>query len=169
MNVFIAVTSLIKQYVDCTKITSILERKRLLAKKRLCFNCAIGSHRASQCLSKASCKKCGKRHHTSICNTTKVKVEPALTTNQASEGVLPIVIIRINGLKCRALIDSGSGSSYISAKLVDMLKVKPDATQTRQVEMLMSSKSVRMDIYEITAESLDGQYEIPVNFIEVNK
>ena len=117
------------------------------------------SHRASQCSSKASCQKCGKRHHTPICYAPKVKVEPALTTNQASEGVLPIkiVIIRINGIKCRALIDSGSGSSYISAKLIDMLKVKPDSTQTRQVEVLMSSKTVRMDIY------------LPVNFIKVNK
>ena len=63
------------------------------------------------------------------------------------------------------MIDSGSGSSYISAKLVDMLKVKPEATQTRQVEMLMSSKTVRMDIYKLTAV----KYEMPVNFIKVNK
>ena len=153
--------------VDCTKITGIPERKKILAKKRLCFNCAIGSHRAAECSSKASCQKCGKRHHTSICNTTKVKEEHTLTTNQSS--VLPIIMIRINGVKCRALIDSGSGSSYISGKLVDMLKVKPDSTQTRQVQMLMSTKTVSMEIYELTAESLHGQHKMPLNFIKINK
>jgi translation initiation factor 2B subunit (eIF-2B alpha/beta/delta family) len=35
--------------------------------------------------------------------------------------------------------------------------------------MLMSSKSVRMDIYELNTESVDGQYQMPVKFIKVNK
>ena len=85
------------------------------------------------------------------------------------ECLLPIIIIKINGVKCRALIDSGSGSSYISETVVGILKVKPDLTQTRQVQMLMSTKTVRMEIYELTAESLDGQHKMPVNFIKINK
>ena len=79
---------------------------------------------------------CGKKHHTSICDALK-KSEKALTTNQSPEGVFSVVIIKVNDVKCRALIDSGSGSSYISAKLVNMLKAKPVETQTKQVEMLV--------------------------------
>ena len=155
---------------NCTKITSVTERKQILAKKRLCFNCAIGTHRAAECSSKGSCQKCGKRHHTSICDASKVeRKEQVMTTSQSSESVLPVIVIKVNGVKCRALIDTGSGSSYISAKLVEVVKAKPISTQTRQVEMLMSSKSVRMDIYELNAESVDGQYRMPVKFIKVNK
>ncbi|CAB3983668.1 Pol poly [Paramuricea clavata] len=155
---------------NCTKITSVTERKQILARKRLCFNCAIGTHRAAECSSKGSCQNCGKRHHTSICDTAKVEgKEQVMTTNQSSESVLPVIVIKVNGVKCRALIDTGSGSSYISAKLIEVVKAKPISTQTRQVEMLMSSKSVRMDIYELNTESVDGQYQMPVKFIKVNK
>ena len=35
--------------------------------------------------------------------------------------------------------------------------------------MLMSTKTVRMEIYELTVESLDGQHKMPVNFIKINK
>ncbi|CAB3996422.1 Collagen alpha-1(XXVII) chain B [Paramuricea clavata] len=70
---------------NCTKITSVTERKQILARKRLCFNCAIGTHRAAECSSKGSCQNCGKRHHTSICDTSKVEgKEQVMTTNQSS-------------------------------------------------------------------------------------
>ena len=54
---------------SCSKITDINSRKEILAKKKLCFNCAAGNHRAANCPSKRSCQNCEKRHHTSICDT----------------------------------------------------------------------------------------------------
>ena len=146
------------------------ERKQLLTKKWLCFNCAIGNHRAVECPSKSTCQKCGKRHHTSICDTAEKKDrEQVLTTNQSSESGLPVIIIKVNEVKYRALIDTGSGGSYISAKLVNILKAKPVATQMRQIEMLMSSKSVNVDINEMNAEPIDGQHQMKVKFLKVDK
>jgi hypothetical protein len=55
----------------CDKIVDVAERKQILKKKQLCFNCAIGSHRAAECSSKLTCQHCGKRHHSSICDSTK--------------------------------------------------------------------------------------------------
>ena len=155
---------------NCNKVTDVSQRKQILAKKRLCFNCAIGKHRAAECSSKTTCQNCERRHHTSICNSTKVKEkEHVLTTNQSSEGVFPVIVIKVNGIKCRALIDSGSGSSYISATLINMLKTKPVTIQTKLVEMLMSSKQVRMETFDLNAESVDGHFEMPAKFIKVNK
>ena len=134
------------------------ERKQILKKKRLCFNCAIASHRgAAECSSKSACQHGGRRHHSSICDSQKrgEEKEKVLMTNHSSEGVFPVLVIKVNGVKCRALIDSGSGSSYISAKLVNILKVKPVSTQTKQVEMLMSSKRTRMEIYQLNIESVN--------------
>ena len=87
---------------DCSKVTSVSERKQILAKRRLCFNCA----------SKIACKKCGKRHHTSICDTNEKpnNREVAMTTGEKSKGIFPIVVVEVNGVRCRALIDSGAGS-----------------------------------------------------------
>ena len=51
---------------ECEVVTSVNERRGILAKKKLCFNCAAGQHRANACFSKSTCRKCNKRHHTSI-------------------------------------------------------------------------------------------------------
>ena len=53
---------------ECEKITNVVERKQVLAKKGLCFNCATRVHRASECKSKTSCQHCNRRHHSSICD-----------------------------------------------------------------------------------------------------
>ena len=55
---------------ECQKIADTADRKHILVKKKLCFNCATGSHWVSECTSKASCQQCHKRHHTSICDQT---------------------------------------------------------------------------------------------------
>ncbi len=54
--------------IECTKFTTVADRKQILVKKKLCFNCAMGCHPAAHCQSKKSCQKCSKRHHTSICD-----------------------------------------------------------------------------------------------------
>ena len=60
---------------ECTKVTSTTARKQILSKKRLCFNCTAGNHKASDCPSKASCRKCDKRHHTSICDKSDGEIQ----------------------------------------------------------------------------------------------
>ena len=52
---------------ECESVKDITERRRILSSKQRCFNCARGGHRASNCSSRG-CFKCGKRHHTSICD-----------------------------------------------------------------------------------------------------
>ena len=118
---------------DCQKVTTINQRKHILATKHLCFNCALGTHQAAKCPSKTSCQKCGKRHHTSICD----KPEVALTANGSSEGVFPMVLVKVDDITTRALVDCGSNSSYVSAKVADMMRKKPSEGTARCVEMLM--------------------------------
>ena len=48
---------------QCEKVTNPADRKGILAKKGLCFNCATKQHRASECTSKTACSHCHKRHH----------------------------------------------------------------------------------------------------------
>ena len=53
---------------DCTRVFTMDERKRMLARKRMCFNCTGPKHHAAECKSKMRCQKCRQKHHTSICN-----------------------------------------------------------------------------------------------------
>ena len=47
-----------------------------------------------------------------------------MTDGVSGDGIFPVVVVKINRFKRRALIDSGAGSSYVSAKLIETLKIK---------------------------------------------
>jgi hypothetical protein len=141
---------------ECDKVTDVSTRKQILAEKRLCFNCATGNHRATLCPSKITCQKCKRKYHTSICNMPN-EDQTLLTMGKTNkEGIFPVVLVKVNGIKCQVLIDSGAGSSYASAKLLDTLKLKPVQTKTRRIDMLMTSRTARLEIYNANVQALDS-------------
>ena len=44
--------------INCTKVTSVHERQKILSEKKLCFNCTGTRHRADECKSKLRCQIC---------------------------------------------------------------------------------------------------------------
>ena len=92
-----------------------------------------------------------------------------MTTKTGSECVFPVVVVRVNGVKCRALIDSGAGSSYASAKLIDTLKLKPTESKNSRIDMLMTSQVTRLEIYCVNIQAIDSDYELETNLTKVNK
>ena len=50
-----------------------------------------------------------------------------MTAMQIGDGpvVYPVVVVEVAGIKCRALLDSGAGSSYASAALLERIGAKP--------------------------------------------
>ena len=65
---------------ECTKVTQVADRKKILVTKALCFNCTGSRHKASACRSQSSCLKCKRRHHTSICDSN-TKLQEANRTD----------------------------------------------------------------------------------------
>ena len=90
-------------------------------------------------------------------------------TAKNGEGTFPIVTVKVNGVTCRAIVDSGAGSSYASAKLVSLLNHKPVDVKIKQIDMLMSSKLERLETYETEIQSVDGDFSMQVDLIKVNK
>ena len=132
---------------QCEKITDVKVQKGVLAKNGLC--CATKKHRASECSSEMSCGHCNKRHHTSICEQKNDKShdnEKLMTDGVSGDCVFPVVVAKINGFKCRALIDSGAGRSCVSAKIIETLKMKPSETKRQRIDMLMNSKTAPMEL-----------------------
>ena len=73
-------------------------------------------HRFNECKSENIGRLCKHKHHTPICEKTQ---DVVLNTNERNTSVIyPVVIILVNGIKYRALIDTGAGSSYISSTIV---------------------------------------------------
>ena len=47
-----------------------------------------------------------------------------------------MAIIKVNGIKCRALLDTGSGSSYASEATIDLNKINLIRKEYKTIEIL---------------------------------
>ena len=73
--------------MDCQKVSTSQARKEFVTKNSLCFNC-LGNHKVSVCASKYRCRKCQRKHHTSLCGeicpkkqeTSEPQTAPSVTT-----------------------------------------------------------------------------------------
>ncbi len=156
---------------DCTVVTSVRDRKQIISTKKLCFNCICPSHRASQCKSRG-CFKCNGRHHTSICNKDDqgtAHVDPALSSTGDKRVIYPTVVVRVNGVKCRALLDTGAGSCYASSALIERLRIKPIRRERKEIEMLMHTTTRKIDVFNVEVTSNDGEFKLPVEVSKVEK
>ena len=81
----------------------------------------------------------------------------------------PVVIVLINVIKCRALLDTGIGSSYISSTTANLLRKPPVRQETKLIEMMMSSVTRNIEIYEATIESLSKTFTMEVEFSKVER
>ena len=77
----------------------------------------------------------------------------------------PVAIIKVNGVKCRALLDTGSGSSYISESFID-LKINPVRKEYKTIETLTNSTTKKLKIYNLKVEKLDENFSFQT---ELNK
>ena len=75
--------------VNCDNVKDLQQRLEITKRDRLCFNC-LGSHKVSQCRSKGRCRRCNRKHHTSLCagmeNPTETRNTPNEISGNASNG-----------------------------------------------------------------------------------
>ena len=133
------------------------------------FNCK-SPHTAENCRSKMACQKCRKKHHTSICDSDQ-RSEGLLTAHLCgkTEVVYPVVLVNVNGIKTRALLDTGTGSSYASAKLINALHMKPAETQTKQIEVMRGLMTTNVEIYNVSVTSINDDFKMSVTVSKVDK
>ena len=116
---------------ECDKVVDVAERRKHLSSKKLCFNCTATKHRVSEYRSKRGCQICSGKHHTSICDKTPDKM---LTATGEGTVTYPVVVVIVNGVKCRALLDTGAGSCYVSEALIRHLGKKPVRKEHRRID-----------------------------------
>ena len=113
--------------INCDKVVKPENRKKILAEKHLCFNCTGAKYRAVECKNKGKCQVCQRKHHTSIC-------EPVTH---------PVVVVRINGYKFRALHDSGASHSYAS-----FTAIKPTRANLKSTYWSSTDRDVNWSDYK---------------------
>ena len=82
-------------------VACVSERRLKLSEKKLSFNCTRSKHKASKCRSTKTCQFCNEIHHTFICK----KGSNMLSRTNTSHVTFPVVVIEVEGVKCRVLID----------------------------------------------------------------
>ena len=124
----------------------------MLAQKRMCFNCIGLKHHAAECKSRMRCQKCRQKHHTWICS----QGDQLLTaTENNGRVVYPIVKVSVQGVLFCALLDTGAGSLYASAALLEKLPKRSRAKEDRRIEMMLGSTTREVELSTIKVHSND--------------
>ena len=121
--------------------------------KKLCFNCNGKQHQTLDCQSKRKCSTCNEWHHSSICRNPYLSV-PTMSSTDQGDVIQPIVVPLVERVKCRALLDTGAESSYVSGVLMNVLKKKPIGKDTKHIEMMMNSTTKNIEVFKVQMENV---------------
>ena len=129
---------------DMFKNLSLDNRKSLLKQHNACLNCLRPGHAASRCNSSYRCKKCQKLHHTllhvdqappssggsgeQVVTHSEVSAVSSTATTIDKKVIYMTCKIRVTGpdgssATARALIDTGSGASFITERLARTIQL----------------------------------------------
>ena len=154
-----------------SNVNNVNERRKIITFKRLCFNCTRGGHRANDCTSKGKCFICGSKHHTSICERPKGGDQQTDQIMMTTEGSVtyPVVVVKVNGIKCRALLDTCAGSAYASSTLIDRLDIDVSRKETRTIEMLMHTANRKIEVYKFKITNVEESFQLCTEVSKVEK
>ena len=161
---------------DCGKITNVRERKRLVSKFGRCFNCIRKGHRARECRTNVSCKKCKGRHPTSsLCEIEtregrEIGINEAVTTSHVGTGnrvalqTAQAVVKGSRGGRVRVLFDSASHKSFITSRTVSSLGLDPLKREWLAVNTFgkKASNSQLRDVVSVEMTAVGGGKAIQI-------
>ena len=81
----------------------------------------------------------------------------------------PVVVVNVEGIKCCALLDTGAGSSYASAALLDRLRKRPISEELRQIEMMVQSTNQMIELHKLKISTLDESFHLKTEVTKVNR
>ena len=81
----------------------------------------------------------------------------------------PSFVVKVNGIICRALLDTGAGSSYISSTLARELKKPPIRTDYKQIETMLHRTNTLIDIYDVKITNRKGDFTINMELSKVDR
>ena len=93
-----------------------------------------------------------------------------MTATQDREKVChPIVLVKVNGVTCRALLDTGATVSYASGYLLDRLKLRPTRMHTRRIQTIVGVVTKRSEIFKVQANYMEEKYVIPLSVMRIDR
>ncbi|XP_065909767.1 uncharacterized protein [Dysidea avara] len=166
---------------SCEKINTISGRVAVLKREGRCFLCLSNGHRVSECSVNRRCRKCGRKHHQSLCEQNIAPEPPkeASGTTEGSDTSTPKVttVARCKNevllqtartfaytansdlVPVRILMDAGSQRSYLSNELKMRLKLKPLKQETLTVNTFGSEEfnKKKCDLVKVRLQAKQGK------------
>lgn len=122
---------------QCEVLSKLPLKERLRKVSHLCANCLSPMHTTDQCKSSHCCKVCGTNHNTILhqkvsSNSYQHNNSHPSTSAHCATGIIPgqvilstaVVLLKSANIECRALLDNGSQSNFISSKLAKKLGIQ---------------------------------------------
>jgi len=92
-----------------------------------------------------------------------------LVATGRSSVTYPMVVVDVGGIRCRALLDTGAGSSYASAALLDRLGKRPVRKEFRRIEMMMQTTDKEIEVHDVVIKNLSGDFHLRTEVTNVNR
>ena len=81
----------------------------------------------------------------------------------------PVVIVKVNNIMGRALLDTGSSSSYISSYLVELLNIKPAETVPQSLKTIVGLVTKNVEIYDVDIGDTNNKTVLPVSVTKIDR
>lgn len=93
-----------------------------------------------------------------------------MTTSQGEGVCHPVVIVKVNNIMCRALLDTGSSSSYISSYQVELLNIEPAETVPRSLKTIVGLvTNNNVEIYDVDISDTNKKTVLPVSVTKIDR
>ena len=165
----------------CEKVKDPDERKTILIKNARCFSCLKPGHRSFQCRLKVDCSNCKGNHYSAICpnlarskeaqpKPTAPELDPTASAwvgSTGSEGnvALQTALALVNGKdRVRVLFDIGSHKSFITAKAVGRLRLRPVRSEQLGIKAFGSKEAhvALRDVVQISLSPCNGGESVKI-------
>jgi hypothetical protein len=156
------------------------EKLKQVINLKLCENCLRGNHSTANCKSNNTCRDCKGRHHT-LLHGTKTQINDSVPSTstvshcnaQHSENLLLTAMVLVKDChekyhQCRALLDAGSQSNFITRHLTNKLKLKTIPI-THKIIGINAQPSNVTESVNINIKSICSDYGSNLNCLVLSK
>jgi hypothetical protein len=156
------------------------EKLKQVINLKLCENCLRGNHSTANCKSNNTCRDCKGRHHT-LLHGTKTQINDSVPSTstvshcnaQHSENLLLTAVVLVKDChekyhQCRALLDAGSQSNFITRHLTNKLKLKTIPI-THKIIGINAQLSNVTESVNINIKSICSDYGSNLNCLVLSK
>ena len=106
---------------------------------------------------------------TSICDSDRGAQLSTAACVANDAVVYLVVLVHVEGVRCRALLATGTGRSYASATLLDRMDVRPGRRQVQKIEMMLGVATREVELTSVSVSNLAGNFQLAVEVTRVDK